>query len=588
MWYLCLLLCLGGSATAWAQKKGTSKAITRASSGLRIVVSPNGDDQAAGTLADPIRTVFEAQARVREMLAQASGPDIEVLMQPGTYRIDQPWVIGPEDSHPDRKVTWQAPLGTKATISGGKRLLGWEPMAGGLWRVPLKEAKFRQLYINGQRRLRARMPMPGDLQLTLGIDSIPVYSSRYLSHVTEGNSSEHELHYKAPNGTTIVPLEKLVTDSTGITRLYPNAEAAKLITKKEGHALTMPHTMEGAFTLVDQPGEWYYSAKDGYLYYLPMPSEDLTEADVTIPVLDTLLVLEGQPGETVTNLLFKNLTFADANWSMGKEGRFVNVYGNMRMDADHADVIDGKYRGHLYAEYKPTPAHIQMSYTDKVTFFGCRFTRMGSMAMHVGVGSQNNLIEYCLFEDISGNALQLGEVTRAGHHPNAADDKVVGNKVRNCLVRRIGCEFDGAIGLLLAYAERTTLELNEFTQLPYVGIQLGWGWGRTDSGGLGKQPRIFTTRTSYAQNIIKGNRVHKCMLKYTDGGAITTHSDQGNTLVQDNMLYTNGGNRDLHLGPGTARLSLRGNRPLGEGKLGVTYDVRDERREKTITMAGGF
>ena len=48
-------------------------------------------------------------------------------------------------------------------FSGGQRISGWRRGAGDLWLVELPDARagrlnFRQLFVNGQRRERARWP----------------------------------------------------------------------------------------------------------------------------------------------------------------------------------------------------------------------------------------------------------------------------------------------------------------------------------------------------------------------------------------------------------------------------------------------
>src|SRR5438105_4029708 len=57
-----------------------------------------------------------------------------------------------------------------ATLSGGRLLEGWKRGQGNLWQVEIPEVKegkwnFRQLFVNGERRQRARTPNTGYLRI---------------------------------------------------------------------------------------------------------------------------------------------------------------------------------------------------------------------------------------------------------------------------------------------------------------------------------------------------------------------------------------------------------------------------------------
>src|SRR5204863_6710010 len=92
----------------------------------------------------------------------------------GTHMLAEPLVFTAEDSgSKECPVTYAAAPGAKPVLSGGKVLKGWKetPVDGKpLWSLAVPEAKagtwnFRQLWVNGQPRPRARHPNSGFLKI---------------------------------------------------------------------------------------------------------------------------------------------------------------------------------------------------------------------------------------------------------------------------------------------------------------------------------------------------------------------------------------------------------------------------------------
>jgi hypothetical protein len=85
----------------------------------------------------------------------------------GIYALTETLTLTPADSGtPQAPVTW-AGEGEGATISGGGVVTGWTAEADGTWSAPIptapggKPAYFEQLWVNGRRAERARLPNGG-------------------------------------------------------------------------------------------------------------------------------------------------------------------------------------------------------------------------------------------------------------------------------------------------------------------------------------------------------------------------------------------------------------------------------------------
>ena len=94
---------------------------------VKVYVSKKGSDQWSGKLAGPnasntdgpLGTLEVAQARVRSLLKEQAAP-IEVVIRGGTFRLEEPLVLTPEDSgRQEMPVVWTSYPGERVIISGG-------------------------------------------------------------------------------------------------------------------------------------------------------------------------------------------------------------------------------------------------------------------------------------------------------------------------------------------------------------------------------------------------------------------------------------------------------------------------------------
>lgn len=130
-------------------------------------VSPQGSDQWSGTLPDPAPDGTDGpfaslgQARLA-LRAMARDMDRRVVLRAGTYHLEEPLALGPEDSgtaaHP---VVYTAAAGERVILSGGRPVTGWQRGEDGIWRAPVPDAQawdFRQLRVGDERQRLARFP----------------------------------------------------------------------------------------------------------------------------------------------------------------------------------------------------------------------------------------------------------------------------------------------------------------------------------------------------------------------------------------------------------------------------------------------
>ena len=141
--------------------------------GGTFFVATDGDDEWTGRLPapekdgsdGPFATLARARKAVRGLKAKGShvGP-IVVMVRGGTYHLDEPFRLGPDDSGTaEQPVVYCAYPKEEVVLSGGRPIAGWQKGEGKLWVADLPDVKsgkwhFRQLFVGGQRQIRARTP----------------------------------------------------------------------------------------------------------------------------------------------------------------------------------------------------------------------------------------------------------------------------------------------------------------------------------------------------------------------------------------------------------------------------------------------
>ena len=99
-------------------------------------------------------TIEQALQQARLARLHQEGDNPTLLLHAGTYRLSQPVVIRPEDSH-TRIIAEEGTV-----LNGGVRITGWR-REGKLWVADVPEwngrpLEFRQMWVNGRKAIRAR------------------------------------------------------------------------------------------------------------------------------------------------------------------------------------------------------------------------------------------------------------------------------------------------------------------------------------------------------------------------------------------------------------------------------------------------
>lgn len=560
MRYLCLVLLfsLAVPTVVYAEVQAT------------FHVAPNGSDENPGTAAKPFATIEKARQAVRGINKAMTG-DIIVSLHGGVYPIEQTLTFDADDSGTGgHNVIYRAAENEKPVLSGGKAVVGWKADEKGRWKAASPVDDFRQLYVNGRRAVRAAGKLPADFKLE-GDDG---YTTNEVGMADWKNPGDLELCYLTVWSHARCKVQSIRRDGDRavIVMQQPYFTHAKT---KEGVQVSNPAHLqkmylENALELLDEPGEWYLDRSTKTVYYMPREGEDMTKAQVIAPAIEKLVALQGTLDRPVHNIRFEKLAFEHAGWLRpGKIGH-CEVQANFIIDSDRKDsfVRSGGFEN-VHNENIKSPANIVLHAARSIQFERCTFAQLGGAAVDVEYGSQENTISGCVFHDVAGSAVQIGDVDKDAHHPDDPRKIVKNNTVANCYIHDCCLDYSGGVGVCAGYTEGTVIAHNEIVQMPYSGVSVGWGWGEEDAGGGNpdyRQPFKYDTPTPAKNNRIEYNHIHRVMQTMHDGGAIYTLGNMPNSIIRGNHLHDNGaldGTRGvpggIYLDEGSGFIEITGN-----------------------------
>lgn len=551
----------------------------------KFYVATNGNDSNPGSESAPFQSLERARDAVRSLPNSAfEDQDVYVLLRDGTYRITQPFQLSPVNS--GRKVhdvVYASYPNETAVISGGVQITNWS-LHDALLNIYVADApqqKSRQLYVNETRAVRAQTtPYP--------VAFLPSLSGGGIQYIM---TAMNPAAWRDPSlWTNPSDIEAVILTQWKMMRVPVSSISsflgAGLLTMQEpawtnsnvyfDKATNAPGIwafwqvtrFENAYQFLTDPGQWYLDYHLGKLYYIPLPGQDITTADVELPLLETLVQGHGTLNNPIHNIRFEGLTFTYATWltPSSSDGYVSDQSAQILIGTGHTP----NYTGHD-PNVVSTPGNLQFTYAHNIVFTGNIFEHLGAVGLQFGTGSQKNTIESNLFTDISSSAIELGGVALVDHHPTNEGYVTKHNLITNNLIRDVAAEYSDCAGIFVGFTKKTTISHNTIVNVPWSGIAMGWGWGLLDKDtfpGIANayqgQWGTYNSLTPNSGNVIIKNRIHSFVNVLWDAGAVYTTGRQAASmddalLIKENVasgkfprggsniFYTDGGSRYIRL-----------------------------------------
>lgn len=533
-------------------------------------VSLEGQDSWSGRLpapsADgtdgPFATVDRAKEAVSELkrAGQLNG-NISVLLRGGKHRRSKPLVFSPEDSAP---VTYASYPGEWAIVDGGERIVGWraDKVAGTpCWVAELPavasgEWYFRQLFVNGERRPRPRLPKQGYYRIRDTVPPLDLENRSFSEEALFAGTSSFRCDpadlqdWRNLCDIDVVALHWWIEERLPVARL-DRASSTIVSSRRSMFALrddTEPryarYYFDNVFEALTEPGEWYLDRPTGRLYYLPLPGEDPRECEVVAPKAEQLVVLRGEPecNAYVEFLCLKELGFEHADWRQ-PEG-WHPLFGSGEVEWPRREPgVD--FAGAPQAACN-VPGALVFEGARYCVIEDCHIARVGGYAVEFGEGCIANRVSSNKMTDLGAGGVKVFGADARGRPCRRTGGLVISDNE----ISAGGRVFPSAVGILVAHAANNTISYNLIHDLFYSGISCGWVWG-------------------YGENTCHDNRIEHNHIydlghcELSDLGGIYTLGVQPGTVVRRNLVHDvwhkNYGGQGIYLDEGSSHIVVEGN-----------------------------
>jgi hypothetical protein len=562
-----------------------------------IHVSPKGNDRAPGTEARPVKSLPRAQALVRA--ANRRG-NVTVMLGEGTYRLEAPLLFRQADGGQNGySVEWRAADKAKPVLSGGRTVDGFR-LFDAERRIYVadtpKGLDSRQLWVNGTLAERPWIEIKAaDVAFTAsGFDIV----NPALDYVTKvGRPDRLEVEATGFFTDRFSPVKSIVGRT--VTMHQPawdnNSWGYDTLTRPifpEDSRLFLVNAPEFIGKTNDwhaRPYQWFIDPQAGKLYLRIGQDEDISDVDVVLPTLETLVSIAGTAAQPIERLTFRGLHFSHSSWlgpsrPTGYANQQSGAYLSEVSPIRPADAFKTCGWGCVEFEsmrqrWNQMPAAVQVAAARDILFEGNAFTQLGQVALGIGNDANANLSGVGLaaqrirvsrnrFAVLSGGAIMAGGVRVDAHHPSDPRLVVADLAIEDNHVATVSQDYKDNAAILTTYVAGARIAHNDISDAPYDGIATGWGWGYNDAGGnpnydenqKGYVHNVrYTTPTTLRDTIVEGNRIHGVKTWFVDGGAIYNLSANPNAVIRNNHIFDIGRQIGIYLDEGSKHFAITGN-----------------------------
>jgi len=527
-WSLLAGLWMGG-AVVLSGGEGTEPA------GAVFYVAVTGNDAWSGRSPEarpelgegPFATLDRALAAVREARKAGtipSGTPARICLRGGTWFLEEPVVLTPEDS--DLEIV--AYRDEVPVLSAGRPVTGWQVVVRGSeawWETRLPEWRgaagpHRQLWVEGRRAVRARHPDRGYLPVAAVPDATPRWH--------DGQRRFQCRPGDVPVGPTLTHAEAVVMNR------WTDSHLPIVGWDPEGHILSFGkrsvyqlqpgdlYYLEGAREFCNAPGEWWLDQDNGRLVYRPRPGEDPVRSRAVVARAPVVLRIEGQPERNayVENLRLAGLTFSHTEWWFPTDPEMARRLA-MAWPAPAHEV------GGFGQAAVGVPAAVQAVGLHRSRIERCRFVNLGTYALELGRGCVSNRVWRCEFADLGAGGIKIGETVIRP----AERDVARANEVADCHLHFGGRIFHSAVAIWIGQSPDNRIHHNHIHDFYYTGISVGWTWG-------------YDPRARATNQWVAWNHVHHIGVQsdgdgpiLSDMGGIYTLGRQVGTRIVNNVWH---------------------------------------------------
>jgi hypothetical protein len=529
---------------------------------MELYVSTTGNDRWSGRYPEPnadqtdgpVTTIEMARNIIRRLkgIGKLYKP-VNVWIRGGRYILNEPITFTDADSWP---VTYAPYQDEQVFIESGKTITGWKVEKLGtidVWVTEIQEVVlgkkyFRQLFVNGERRQRTRLPKSGYYRMenVPGLDRTIFFGDQVFNGTDVFNYKPgHIKNWKNINDVDVIvdhawvdermPIET-IDESTRLVKSNRKSVFALMDDVTDDYSV---YFVENVFEALSEPGEWYLDRSNGKLHYIPMPGEKIEEVEIIAPNLEQLIKIKGKPEENkyVDHIRFENITFQYTDWHQPK------LYGMSTFGFLSENVATSPQAGvHV-------PGAIYLEGARYCTFEECKISHAGFYGIELADG--------CFSNSIVGN--EISDIGAGGIKVNGSDAKGLAcrrtgnNRITDNSIFSGGNVFRCSVGILMVHSFGNLVSHNHIHHLFYTGISSGFLWGYEDNvckdnvieknnihdigmGAMSDMGGIYTLGVQPG-TVIRGNVIHDIVKKNYGGNGLYLDQASSNIVIENNIIY---------------------------------------------------
>jgi hypothetical protein len=441
---------------------------------------------------EKLQTLSAAIQASRE-LRQNGATNVRILLRGGVYALEKPLILTGADSGLEvRAFRHEQPI-----LTGQARITGWtvSPRDPRIWQTTIPDVRggnwnFHELFVNNHGKPRTRVPAQGYFHAVGG--KIPDFPAELRFQ-----AGDIKPEWSKPGDVELVLYSAWAQSRNQIREVFPGSNIVSLA----GNPFPNDSEPNARFYIenapVDlRPGQWHLDLRSGILTYWPDAGEDMLQANITAPHLYDLVHLEGTAELPVHNIEFHGLTFADTDWPLDGGS-----------DIDPQAAVE-------------RPSAVQLHFARHCTFERCSFERLGTYAIEIGRGCQDDKIIGNEMRDLGAGGVRVGESDLyGGDHFPCGHHLVTDNHIHD-----IGQVNAPGVGIFVLLSASNIVAHNEIDHTFYTAISVGWTWGYGPTPCRG--------------NIIEFNHLHDIgQAKLSDMGGVYTLGLQPGAIVRNNLIH---------------------------------------------------